>query len=85
MSPSPGGPNYILIGHVTHDVHDDGTISIGGTASYAALTAYALDYSVGLLTSAGPAFDVSKLAQVGEIVVDPAPVTTNISMVLDTR
>jgi len=61
---------------VTHDVLDDGTIAIGGTASYSALTASALDFSVGILTSASSDFNFSTLASVTDIVVNPAPVTT---------
>ncbi len=76
MSHSPNLPDYILIGHVTHDVLDDGTTTIGGTASYAALTADALGLSVGLLTSASSDFDFSLLAAVTDIVVNPAPETT---------
>lgn len=61
---------------MTHDVFEDGSVVIGGTAAYAALTAVALDYSVGILTSASSDFDFSKLASVADIVVKPAPVTT---------
>ena len=76
MSHSSTIPNYILVGHVTHDVLDDGNVAIGGTASYAALTAVALKLSVGIITSASSDFDFSLLAPVTDIVVKPAAVTT---------
>ena len=76
MSRPSNVPKYILIGHVTYDVLDDGTTTIGGTASYAALTANALGLSVGLLTSVSSDFDLSKVIPGADIVVIPAPVTT---------
>jgi len=69
-------PNYLLIGHVTCDVLDDGSDTVGGTAAFAALTANALGFSVGVLTSAGSDFNFSALAPVTNIVVKPSPVTT---------
>jgi sugar/nucleoside kinase (ribokinase family) len=69
-------PDYVLIGHVTHDVFDNGELTIGGTASYAALTAVNLGYSVGLLTSAGFDFPISKLDSQVDIVVKSSQYTT---------
>lgn len=51
--------DYLAIGHVTHDVRPDQSFAIGGTVSYAALTAAALGRRVGVLTSAGDDFDVA--------------------------
>jgi len=51
--------DYLAIGHVTHDVRPDKSFTIGGTVSYAALTAAALGRHVGILTSAGDDFDVA--------------------------
>jgi sugar/nucleoside kinase (ribokinase family) len=42
--------DYLLIGHVTQDVIPQG-FSLGGTASYSALTAHALGLRVGILTA----------------------------------
>lgn len=42
--------NYLLIGHLTHDLTPAGP-SLGGTASYAGLTAQALGLRVGIVTS----------------------------------
>jgi len=35
-------PEFLTIGHVTRDIHPDGTFSLGGTVTFAALTAYRL-------------------------------------------
>ncbi len=34
--------DYLLIGHLTQDLQDDGSFRLGGTVSYAGLTAHAL-------------------------------------------
>jgi sugar/nucleoside kinase (ribokinase family) len=76
VSGSPTVPDYVLIGHVTCDVLNDGTTTIGGTASYSAVTAVALKHSVGIITSVNSDCDLSPLASVMDIIVKPAPVTT---------
>lgn len=45
-------PTCLVIGHLTADLTPGGTRRIGGTASYASLTAHALGLRVRLLTSA---------------------------------
>jgi sugar/nucleoside kinase (ribokinase family) len=50
---------YVAIGHVTHDVLADESYAVGGTVSYAALTAAALGRSAAVLTSAESGFDFS--------------------------
>ena len=45
--------DYLVVGHVAHDLTSNGP-RLGGTAAYAALTAQALGYRVGIVTSAGP-------------------------------
>ncbi len=50
---------YLAVGHVTHDILPDASYVVGGTVSYAALTAAAFRRSVGVLTSAGRDFDLS--------------------------
>jgi sugar/nucleoside kinase (ribokinase family) len=44
-------PDYLLIGHIAHDVTPEGP-RLGGTVSYGAHTAVALGLRVGILTSA---------------------------------
>ncbi len=54
---------YLVIGHVTHDLRPDGTgYTMGGTATYAGLVAAALGRRVGILTSAGDDFDPAPFA-----------------------
>lgn len=50
---------YLAVGHVTHDILPDASYVVGGTVSYAALTAAALQRTVGVLTSASADFDLS--------------------------
>src|SRR5687767_8775163 len=42
-------PDYLVIGHITADVLDDGEIVLGGTALYSALTAARLGARVAVL------------------------------------
>jgi hypothetical protein len=44
--------NYLVIGHLTHDITPDAA-RLGGTVSYAGLTAHALGLKVGIVTSWG--------------------------------
>ncbi|MBN1564093.1 MAG: hypothetical protein JXA10_09640 [Anaerolineae bacterium] len=54
MSESPAFiPDYLFLGHITHDVTPDGP-RLGGTVSYGAHTAVAMGQKVGILTSAKP-------------------------------
>jgi hypothetical protein len=50
--------DYLMIGHVTQDLTPQGP-KLGGTASYAALTAKALGMRVGIVTSCRPDLDLS--------------------------
>lgn len=45
-------PDFLTIGHVTRDILPDQTFSLGGTVSYAALTAYRLGLVVAIITCA---------------------------------
>jgi 1D-myo-inositol 3-kinase len=49
-------PRFLAIGHVTRDSRPEGDV-LGGSASYAALTAARLGWDVGVLTAAGPDFE----------------------------
>ena len=50
--------DYLIIGHITQDVTPDGLI-LGGTASYASLTAKAFDKRVGIVTACSSDLDLS--------------------------
>lgn len=49
-------PNFLTLGHVARDLHPDGSFSLGGTVSFAALTASRLGMMAGVVTSAAPDF-----------------------------
>lgn len=66
---------YLLIGHVSADV-SNGSWQLGGTAAFAGLTASAIGLKTGILTSARPDFDLSRL---GRIEVERVPSESNTS------
>ena len=45
-------PEFLVIGHVTRDLHPDGTYSLGGTVTFAAVTAYRLGLATAIVTCA---------------------------------
>ena len=45
-------PDFLTIGHVTRDVHPDGSFSLGGTVTFAAVTAYRLGLAAAIVTCA---------------------------------
>jgi 1D-myo-inositol 3-kinase len=47
-----GAPEFLTIGHVTRDVHLDGSFSLGGTVTFAAVTAYRLGLVAAIVTCA---------------------------------
>src|SRR3989304_1624287 len=55
--------DYLIIGHLTCDVIPDG-LRLGGTATYAALTAQALGLRVGIVTSWGAEIPLGPLRNI---------------------
>jgi len=55
--------DYLIIGHVTVDLTPDGH-RLGGTASYASLTANAFGLRVGLVTACRPDLDLTPLGNI---------------------
>ncbi|GCE48282.1 sugar/nucleoside kinase (ribokinase family) [Thermosporothrix hazakensis] len=47
-------PDFLTIGHVSKDLRPDGTYTLGGTVTYAALTAQHLGLATGVITCADP-------------------------------
>jgi sugar/nucleoside kinase (ribokinase family) len=45
-------PGFLTIGHITRDIHPDGPFSLGGTVTFAALTAYRLGLVPAIVTRA---------------------------------
>ncbi len=69
-------PDFLVVGHVCQDILPDGSLGMGGSVSYAATTALRMGYRVGVVTSAGPEFDVTKALPGAEILCHPAAATT---------
>lgn len=67
--------DYLVIGHVTKDVLNGG-FTVGGTATYSALTARNFGYRVGVVTSADPDLDLKDVLQGVSVVRQPAAATT---------
>ncbi|MBN2394204.1 MAG: ribokinase [Anaerolineae bacterium] len=76
MNPTPAPIDYLVIGHVTHDILPNGARVLGGTVSYASLTAAALGRAVGIVTSASADADLAPLDKLATLVRQPAPATT---------
>ncbi len=68
--------DYLVIGHVTHDILPDGGRVLGGTVSYASLTAAALGRTVGIVTSASADANLAPLERIAALVRHSAPATT---------
>ncbi len=76
MDPTFAPIDYLVIGHVTHDILPDGTRVLGGTVSYASLTAAALGRAVGIVTSASADANLAPLDTLATLVRQPAPTIT---------
>jgi sugar/nucleoside kinase (ribokinase family) len=64
LSPVPLAPvDYLVIGHVAHDLTPNGP-QVGGTVAYSALTARALGMHVGIVTSVGPETSLEVLSDI---------------------
>jgi sugar/nucleoside kinase (ribokinase family) len=66
--------DYLMIGHVAHDIVPGGS-RLGGTAAYSALTARALGLSVGMVTASGPETSLEALQGIPVISL-PSPQST---------
>jgi len=53
--------DYLIIGHITQDVTPEG-LKLGGTASYASLTAQAFGQRVGIVTACSPELQLEQLS-----------------------
>lgn len=66
----------MAVGHVCQDIRPDGGLNLGGSVSYAAITALRLGYRVGLVTGAGPDLDVARAFPGAEVACHPSAATT---------
>jgi 1D-myo-inositol 3-kinase len=69
-------PDFLAIGHVTRDLLPDRGSTVGGTVTYACLTARALGLSVGVVTSAPTDLDVASALRGIHLHVVPASQAT---------
>jgi len=67
--------DYLVIGHVTHDLTPSGP-RLGGTAAYSALTARALGLRVGVVTASGPETSLDALGEIPVVSTPSAQSTT---------
>lgn len=67
--------DYLVIGHVAHDLTPQGP-RLGGTAAYSALTARALGMRVGIVTASGPETSLADLKDIPVVSLDSPNSTT---------
>jgi len=67
--------DYLVIGHVAHDLTPEGS-RLGGTAAYSALTARALGLRVGIVTASGAETSLDALNGIPVIAVESPRSTT---------
>jgi 1D-myo-inositol 3-kinase len=68
-------PDFLVIGHVTKDLQEDG-YTIGGTVTFASLTARNLGQRAAVVTSASPDLSLNPLYQGIELLRLASPVTS---------
>jgi hypothetical protein len=67
--------DYLVIGHVAHDLTPTGP-RLGGTAAYSALTARALGMRVGIVTASGPETSLASLNDIPVVSLESSRSTT---------
>lgn len=67
--------DYLVIGHVAHDLTPQGP-RLGGTAAYSALTVRALGYRVGIVTASGPETSLALLQDIPVVSLESPNSTT---------
>lgn len=67
--------DYLVIGHVAHDLAPEGP-RLGGTAAYSALTARALGVRVGVVTAVGPETSLASLNDIPVVSLESPRSTT---------
>jgi len=68
--------DFVVIGTLTKDILPDGSYTLGGTATYSAVTARNLELSAGIVTSADASLEYGALLSGIEVVRRESPVTT---------
>lgn len=83
IQPSYKPVNYLLIGHITHDLKGEG-YTPGGTVTFSGLTARALGKKVGIVTSVQDGVETSYLKDIQQHFV-PADSTTTFKNVMSVQ
>jgi sugar/nucleoside kinase (ribokinase family) len=77
-------PDFLVIGHVTKDLQEDG-YTIGGTVTFASLTARNLGRRTAVATRASPDLNLNSLYQGIEVLRLPSPVTSTFQNLYSTN
>ena len=72
---APEPVDYLVIGHVAHDLTPEGP-RLGGTVAYSALTARALGLRVGIVTASGPETSLDALQDIPIVPIKSPQSTT---------
>jgi 1D-myo-inositol 3-kinase len=76
-------PDFVAIGHVTKDLLVGGGFAIGGTATYASITARNLGCKTGVITSIGADLDLDGSLRGIQVIKRTAAVTTTFQNIYD--
>src|SRR5260221_3640590 len=74
-------PEFLTIGHVTRDLHPDGSFSLGGTVTFAALTAYRLGLVAAIVSRADAELLAELPARLAGICLAARPSAANTAVV----
>jgi 1D-myo-inositol 3-kinase len=77
-------PDFLVIGHVTKDLQED-SYTIGGTVTFASLTARNLGQRTAVVTRASPDLELNPLYQGIEVLRLPSPVTSTFQNLYSTN
>lgn len=71
-------PDFLTLGHVTRDLHPDGSFSLGGTVTFAALTAYHLGLAAAIVSRADQQLipELRRYLPNIELQIQPSPQST---------
>jgi sugar/nucleoside kinase (ribokinase family) len=72
----PKPPDYVVVGHICQDILRDGSLSLGGSVSYAATTALRMGCRVGVVTTAGPELDLARALPGAQVACHRSAATT---------
>ena len=77
-------PHFLVIGHVTKDLQQDG-YTVGGTVTFASLTACNLGQRTAVVTRASPDLNLARVYQGVEVLRLPSPATSTFQNLYSTN